>query len=358
MSEVLGRPGKGHPLGAGLEDGPAQRGEAERSRYPTGWFCIGWTDAFAAGEVKTVHYFGRDIVVFRGESGTPWALDPHCLHMGAHLGVGGKVSGDCIVCPFHGWRWNGDGSHALVPYSREQHRPELRLGAWPLREWCGMLLLWFDRHRRTPHWEPPAVPEADDPAFYPLHPHSRMLNRVKVHPQLIIENAADAYHIPPVHHGAAPRTTSFHVEGHRLHATIETVYGAGKGGTWLTPDGPVKAHITYDTYGLGIGFVRFPSEAFDTVQITSHTPVDEAYTDYWFMQTSRREPGDAGDAPSGHAKRFLELQQLTVRQDFFIWENMKYMERPNFTPEEAADYQALRSWAAGLYPTDEPPAPR
>ena len=87
-------------------------------RYPTGWYCIGWADDFAAGEVKTVHYFGEDIVCFRGESGQLYAIEPHCLHLGAHLGVGGKVVGERIVCPWHGWNWNGDGSHAFIPYCR------------------------------------------------------------------------------------------------------------------------------------------------------------------------------------------------------------------------------------------------
>lgn len=322
--------------------------------YPTGWYCIAWADELAVGEVRCVHYFGQDIVCFRGESGRAYALDPYCLHLGAHLGVGGRVRGERIVCPWHNWEWNGDGSHALTPYSRLRCRPDLRIADWPLREWCGMLLAWHDRHRRPPSWEPPEVPQAGDPGFYPLHPHSRMLNRVRVHPQMIIENAADPYHIPPIHGGAAPRTTSFHCEGHRLTATIETVYGSGRDSTWLTPDGPVTAKIGYDTYGLGIGFVRFPAEAFDTVQITSHTPVDGEYTDYWFMQTSRREPGDEGDAPTGRARRFLELQQQTVRQDFFIWENMKPRAAPNLAPEEAADYAALRRWAETLYPPEEP----
>lgn len=326
-------------------------------RYPTGWFCIGWCDEIEPTEVRTLHYFGQNLVCFRGESGALHVLDAYCLHLGGHLGRGGRVEGERIVCPWHGWQWNGDGRHALTPYSRQRCRKDLRIHAWPVREWYGMILVWHDRHRRAPTWEPPSVPEATDPAFYPLHPHSRMLNRVRVHPQMIVENAADPYHIPVVHHGKAPRTTSFHTEGHRLHATIETVYGHGKASTWLTPEGALRVEIAYDTYGLGIGFVRFPREALDTVEITSHTPVDEEYTDYWFMQTSRREPGDSGDRPRGRAAKFLELQQTLVKQDFQIWENMKYLERPNLAPEEVRDYATLRRWAAELYPPEQPDEP-
>ena len=41
-----------------------------------------------------------------------------------------------------------------------------------------------------------------------------------------------------------------------------------------------------------------------------------------------------------------------IQQDFFTWENMKYLESPNFTPEEAKDYLALRRWARQFYPSD------
>ncbi|HSS12015.1 MAG TPA: hypothetical protein VLL25_19160, partial [Acidimicrobiales bacterium] len=44
-----------------------------------------------------------------------------------------------------------------------------------------------------------------------------------------------------------------------------------------------------------------------------------------------------------------------IKQDFFTWENMKYLPKPNFAIEEAKDYAALRRWARRFYPPDEPP---
>ncbi len=323
-------------------------------RYPTGWFCVGWSDELKAQDVKKLHYFGQELVCFRGESGKVYVLDAYCLHLGGHLGVGGRVEGERIVCPWHEWHWNGDGTHALIPYSKQKNKPHLRIASWPVRDWNGMILVWHDRHRRLPHWEPPPVPEAESDEFYPLHPHTRLVKQVKVHVQMIMENAADPYHIPPVHHGHRPETTSFQLEGDRLHATIKTTYGAGKKSTWLTPDGPLEAHITYDTYGLGIGFVRFPSNVLEAVQITSHTPIDEESTAYWYMLAARREPGDTGEMPQGRAARFLKAQQNLIQQDFSIWENMKYLETPSFAPEEAEHYAAFRRWAQHFYPEPSP----
>ena len=100
--------------------------------------------------------------------------------------------------------------------------------------------------------------------------------------------------------------------------------------------------------------MRFPSELVATVQVTGQTPVDEDYTDYFYTQASVREPGDAGDEPTGRAARFLALQQEVIKQDFFTWENMKYLEKPNLAPKEAHDYAALRRWAHRFYPGPQP----
>ena len=99
--------------------------------------------------------------------------------------------------------------------------------------------------------------------------------------------------------------------------------------------------------------MRFPSDLVATIEVTGQTPVDEDYTDYFYTQASIREPGDTGDVPSGRAAKFLALQQEVIKQDFFTWENMKYLEKPNLAPEEAHDYAALRRWAHRFYPGEE-----
>lgn len=51
---------------------------------------------------------GHNIVVFRNSEGKVYALYGYCAHMGANLGVGGKVVNDsCVQCPFHGWLFDG-----------------------------------------------------------------------------------------------------------------------------------------------------------------------------------------------------------------------------------------------------------
>ncbi len=328
-------------------------------RFPTGWFIVGFASDLAAGEVKRVHYFGEELVLFRTESGSGkgkvHVLDAYCQHLGANMGVGGTVEGEHIVCPWHGWQWRGDGTNALIPYSKIGCKNNVRIRTYPATEWYGFILVWHERHGRAPYWQPPLLPELETDEYYPLHPHTRMVNRVKVHAQMIIENAADPYHVQYVHKAANPaNTASFEVSGYHLHATVNAHFGGGRATTWLTPNGPVDAKIIYDNYSLGLGVVRFPSELVATCQVTGQTPVDEDYTDYFYTQASIREPGDSGDAPTGRAAKFLALQQEVIKQDFFTWENMKYLEKPNLAPEEAHDYAALRRWAHRFYPGKHP----
>ena len=74
---------------------------------PTGWFQVGWSDDVPMGTVRPLRYFGSELVAFRDDDGMLHILDAHCRHLGGHLGYGGHVQGDCVVCPFHGWHWDG-----------------------------------------------------------------------------------------------------------------------------------------------------------------------------------------------------------------------------------------------------------
>ena len=92
------------------------------SRYPFpipfGWFGVGYSDELAVGEVRAVHYFARDLVLFRNDEGEVGLLDAYCPHLGAHLGHGGTVEGNSIRCPFHAWAFRPNGFCSSIPYAK------------------------------------------------------------------------------------------------------------------------------------------------------------------------------------------------------------------------------------------------
>lgn len=86
--------------------------------YPNGWYSLIESSQLKPGESKSLSALGEQFVVFRTLDYSVFVLDAYCPHMGANLGVGGRVIGDTIECPFHQWRFRGsDGKCINIPYS-------------------------------------------------------------------------------------------------------------------------------------------------------------------------------------------------------------------------------------------------
>ena len=60
------------------------------SSFPSGWFRVASSNQLAPGDVVPLHYFGRDLVLFRSQSGRLHLLDALCPHLGAHLAYEGQ----------------------------------------------------------------------------------------------------------------------------------------------------------------------------------------------------------------------------------------------------------------------------
>lgn len=70
--------------------------------------------------VFTVIILGEQLAVFRDQDGKSYVVDSYCPHLGANLAVGGRVVGNCIECPFHGWQFRGnDGKCVKIPYAEK-----------------------------------------------------------------------------------------------------------------------------------------------------------------------------------------------------------------------------------------------
>lgn len=59
--------------------------------FPNGWYRLWLSADLKPGDVRAVDCVGRNVVLFRGTDGKAYVLDAYCAHMGANLGVGGKV---------------------------------------------------------------------------------------------------------------------------------------------------------------------------------------------------------------------------------------------------------------------------
>lgn len=129
--------------------------------YPNGWFHLLDSSELKKGDSKYVSALGQYLVVFRGRSGQVHILDAYCPHLGANLGVGGIVIGDCIQCPFHGWTFRGeDGKCEKIPYSEKV--PEFaKTKSWPTLEKYNSIYVWYHAEDVEPWWIPENIEELE-----------------------------------------------------------------------------------------------------------------------------------------------------------------------------------------------------
>lgn len=137
------------------EEGPRViEAAAVPARFARGWHCLGLAAPFRDGTPHEVEAFGTRLVVFRGEDTDDLhVLNAYCPHMGGNL-AHGTVKDDTLACPFHDWRWSGDGRCAAIPYARRVP-PRARTRAWTTLERNGQLYVWHDPEGNPP---PPASP--------------------------------------------------------------------------------------------------------------------------------------------------------------------------------------------------------
>jgi phenylpropionate dioxygenase-like ring-hydroxylating dioxygenase large terminal subunit len=92
-----------------------------------------------------------------------------CPHRATQVAIGsGTFRGKQIVCPFHGWRWNIDGSPSLI-YGADSFRPEcvtddeVALRECLVDTWGGCVFINFDRHARPLLEQLAPMPSLIDP---------------------------------------------------------------------------------------------------------------------------------------------------------------------------------------------------
>jgi len=304
--------------------------DAPRFPYPAnpnGWFRVAYADELGPGEVRPLRYFGTELVLFRDEAGTACVLDAYCPHLGAHLGHGGSVEGEGIRCPFHAWKWAGDGRCLDVPYAKKIP-PRARIRSWAVRERNGLVLVWHHARGAEPSWEIPELPELASDEWTPLEVRrwtvrSRWLD--------MNENAVDKVHFHYVHGTPVIPEARATVEGHVLR--VENTMKMS------TPRGDVDASLTTTDYGPAFQTVHITG-AVDTLMVNTATPIDDETTDVSFAYTVRRAPDGAYERVGAARIRDLEKQ---FEQERPIWENKAYWPRPTLCDGDG-DFGTYRRW--------------
>ncbi|KAJ4449081.1 hypothetical protein ANN_00476 [Periplaneta americana] len=164
--------------------------------YPNGWFMLLESDNLGPGEVKHVAALGENFAVFRTQEGVVHVLDAYCPHLGANMAVGGAVRGDCLECPFHGWRFKGeDGKCTTVPYS-EKVPDFAKVKRWTSYEVNKFIFVWYHAEGEEPNWRPSPIPQIESGEWKYRGRNEFLINS---HIEEIPENGGDVAHLNAIH---------------------------------------------------------------------------------------------------------------------------------------------------------------
>jgi phenylpropionate dioxygenase-like ring-hydroxylating dioxygenase large terminal subunit len=160
-----------------------------------------WHPVAAESEIGTEPYgvtlLGELVVVFRDEDGVIHAFQDLCPHRGAQLSKG-RVVGGRLMCPYHGFQYDGEGKCRYIPSQPRDHQripARLKLAAYHTEVRYG--LVWVAME--DPVSPIPEFPEYDDTGFHHFIGFDRTW---KTSAARFIENAMDISHFPWVHAGS------------------------------------------------------------------------------------------------------------------------------------------------------------
>jgi nitrite reductase/ring-hydroxylating ferredoxin subunit len=286
---------------------------------PDGWFAVCFTHELQPGAVVARKLFDRDVVLYRTASGQPVILDAHCPHMGAHLGYGGRVEGEALRCPFHGFRFAVDGRCVSTPYATKIP-PKCKVAGWPVRERNGVVLVWHHHCGHPPSFE---IPDYELDGWLPLRTRTWTISS---HPQETSENSVDLAHFSTVHgYSGMEIVDPLEIDGSVLRISYKMNRDLTSVGM---PGQTVESIFRVRVHGLGYSVVEVSTPTFGTDFRTYVlcTPIDEDTVILRGGGTMQSLPD-----PTMHAminELFFKGFVHDVEQDFHIWENKAYLDRP------------------------------
>ncbi len=320
-------------------DMPIANPNAPQSRWPfthnpKSWYMIDYSDDLAVGQVKPLQYFGRDLVLFRTESGEAKLLDAFCPHMGAHLGYGGKIEGEEIRCPFHAWKFDGTGTCTEVPYS-EKIPARAKIVPWDVIERNGFIMAWCNEEGGDPEWDIPQLEEvgSDDWTDY-----ERREWIIPTHNIEMGENQVDTAHFRYLHGVTNMPESTVNVEGPIMHVRSET--------GMETPKGIMKSVIDSKSWGFGFQRTKF-SGITDMMVVSSQTPMDGENLHVRFNFTVKKQNGV--NAIDGVGRAFIDEVARQLEQDIPIWRHKVYIKPPNLCDGDGP-VAMYRRWCKQFFP--------
>jgi len=327
-------------------------------RYPRGWFCLGLSDSFRDGKPHQVRAFGQELVVFEGqESKKLNVLNTFCPHLGANLAEG-YITGDAIACPFHDWRWAGDGKCAGIPYAKRVP-PRARTRAWMTCEQNRQLFIWND-----PEGNPPPddvfIPRLEGAFSDEWSDWDWSIHDLDVSARELVDNMVDVAHFFYVHGEGKGGASSYFKNIFENHFATQILEMGGE--EYMdSPRYPLDQPFTGDIADIhgynrgettyhGPGYLvsrlmtKYPGQApSESYEILANVPTSHNSFRLHMGFITRNAPGLTPEQNAERAKMVAAGLRIGTLQDVHIWETKTKIDNPLLCDSDGPIYQ-LRRW--------------
>ncbi|XP_053551741.1 cholesterol 7-desaturase nvd [Bombina bombina] len=331
--------------------------------YPNGWYHVLDSHLLQPGETKSSTILGEQIAVYRTHMGKVYVVDAYCPHLGANLAVGGRVVGDCIECPFHGWQFRGeDGKCVRIPYAEKV--PEFaKIKTWASCEINGMIFVWYHCDGVDPTW---TIPEQEEITNKEWVYQGRTEHFVNAHIEEIPENAADVAHLSYLHEPGILSGVDLRYTKSKIWEFLKHTWKV----QWVPEPAPNKhcsqmllehavlifgkrfsfldLKVVARQVGPGIVFLNFKHSFLGSgVILHCVTPLEP------LLQKVSHSIYYQKNIPSIIPKLILKAECIQFERDVMIWNNKKFISKPLLVKEDAA-IQKHRRWFAQFYSENSP----
>ncbi|HCU96872.1 MAG TPA: 3-ketosteroid-9-alpha-hydroxylase [Actinobacteria bacterium] len=320
------------------------------ARFARGWHCLGLADRFRDSGPHAVEAFGTKLVVFADSAGQLHVLDAFCRHMGGDLSHG-TVKGDAIACPFHDWRWGGNGRCVKIPYSRRVP-PAARTRSWLTLERNQQLFVWHDPQRNQPPEQVtiPRIEGAYSPEWSNWTWDSILVEGANC--REVIDNVVDMAHFFYIHF-AFPTYFKNVLEGHIASQYLQTRSrpDVGTGSNYAQgADTTLRSEASYfgPSYMIDNLWHDYHGMTMESVLVNCHYPVTpDSFMLQWGVIV-KRPPGLPESQGDRVAAKFAGFIGLGFQQDVEIWTHKSRIDNPLLCADDGPVYQ-LRRWYEQFY---------
>ena len=296
------------------------------------WYAVLSSKQVKKNKMIGVTRLSEKLVFWRDDTGEVHCIYDKCCHRGASL-CAGKLVGNLVECPFHGFQYDTSGKVTLIPANGKNAKvPEnYRVNAYQVRDAYGLIWVWYGDYNA----ELPEIPFFEE--LSSGFTYGEISENWSVHYTRAIENQLDVVHLPFVHKTTIGRGNKTLVNGPvaKWNGNRMTFYVKNELDQGQKPEKPNEIENYEKLFHLQLQMPNIWQNIIsDQLRIfAAFAPVDEENTHIYlrFYQKFMRVPvlaqlvsglGAVTNRVILHQDRRVVLTQLPKKSEFKMKENL------------------------------------